>query len=145
MRPSSVQPSLCFQDASLQIFSFSVSAPLHLPCCLQGSVLGPLLYLYPPMPSGLLALNAISMLKTLQFVSSSVLPMSIRFINSTSLLGLLRGVTHNNSFQLQSFLFQLIVTPSFELLKPKSHSCLLSYTSHLVPQKILLALPSEYK
>lgn len=71
-----------------------------------------------PMPSGLLALNAISMLKTLQFCLSSVLPMSIRFINSTALLGLLRGITHDNSFQLQSFLSQCSSSLSYSSQNP---------------------------
>ena len=42
---------------------------LHLLCCFQDSVLGPLLYLYPLMSSSLMALNAMSVLTTLQFMS----------------------------------------------------------------------------
>lgn len=105
---------------------------LCLPWCFQLSGLGPLLYLYPPMPSGLLALNAISMLKTLQFVSSSSFPMSIRFINSTSLLGLLRGITHKNSFQLQVFPFSV------------NSNSILQVTQAKVPfLSLLLHLPSS--
>ena len=106
---------------------------LCLPWYFQRSGLGPLLYLYPPMPSGLLALNAISMLKTLQFVSSSSFPMSsIIFINSTSLLGLLRGITHKNSFQLQVFPFSVNSNSILQVTQAK-----VSFVS------LLLHLPSS--